>query len=66
MEDEVTAVEYSRGLAGVIVAESSICKIDGQAGELYYRGYPIAGLVEKTSFEEVIYPAFTRRSSHKE
>lgn len=51
----MTTVEYSKGLEGVIVAESSICKIDGQAGELYYRGYSIDGLVEKVSFEEVIY-----------
>ena len=49
------AVEYSKGLEGVIAAESSICKIDGQAGELYYRGYPISQLAKKVNFEEVIY-----------
>ncbi len=48
-------IEYSKGLAGVVVAESRICKIDGQNGELYYRGYPISELAHKTCFEEVIY-----------
>lgn len=51
----MATAEYSRGLEGVIAAESSICKIDGQAGELYYRGYAISELVQKASFEEVIY-----------
>lgn len=51
----MTKVEYSKGLEGVVAAESSICRIDGQAGELYYRGYPISELARKASFEEVIY-----------
>lgn len=48
-------VEYAKGLEGVIAAESSICRIDGQKGELYYRGYPISSLARKVSFEEVVY-----------
>ena len=51
----MAAIEYSKGLEGVVVAESSICKIDGQAGELYYRGYSISELSKKVDFEEVIY-----------
>ena len=44
-----------KGLEGVIAAESSICKIDGQKGKLYYLGYSISELTEHCSFEEVVY-----------
>ncbi len=48
-------VEYSKGLEGVIAAESRICKVDGENGQLYYEGYSIEDLVEHCSFEEVTY-----------
>ena len=48
-------VKYAKGLEGVIAAESHICKIDGEAGELYYLGYPISALVNTVDFEEVVY-----------
>jgi citrate synthase len=35
---------YVKGLEGVIAAESKICRIDGQNGKLYYRGYAIKDL----------------------
>lgn len=41
------------GLEDVVVAESSICYIDGKRGQLVYRGYDIDDLVENSSFEEV-------------
>ena len=41
------------GLEDVVVAESSICYIDGQRGQLVYRGYDIDDLVANASFEEV-------------
>lgn len=41
------------GLEDVVVAQSSICYIDGQRGQLVYRGYDIDDLVENASFEEV-------------
>lgn len=46
---------FAKGLEGVIAAESRICKIDGENGRLYYYGYPIHELVEKTSYEETTY-----------
>lgn len=46
---------YSKGLEGVIVAESTICQIDGANGRLYYRGYPIEDLARHSSFEETTY-----------
>ena len=42
------------GLAGVYVAETDICGIDGERGELYYRGYDIRDLTEAT-YTEVVY-----------
>ncbi len=48
-------VQYSKGLDGVIAAESNICRIDGENGKLYYLGYPIRELVEHCSFEEVVH-----------
>jgi citrate synthase len=43
-----------RGLDGVNVDTSEICFIDGEKGELIYRGYDIAELTEAT-YEEVVY-----------
>lgn len=48
-------VSYSKGLEGVIAGETTICKINGLEGKLYYRGYPIEELAENSSFEEVTY-----------
>ena len=47
--------EIKRGLEGVLVAESSLSHVDGEAGALIYRGYSIGELAEETSFEEVLY-----------
>ena len=44
-----------RGLDGVNIDTTEICDIDGQKGELIYRGYDIRELADKASFEEVIY-----------
>lgn len=43
------------GLADVPAARSSICWIDGDAGVLEYRGYPIEALAERSTFEETSY-----------
>ena len=48
-------VTYSKGLEGVIAAESQICQIDGANGRLYYRGYPIEDLAQHSSFEETTF-----------
>ena len=44
-----------RGLEGVVVGTSAICNVDGAAGRLRYRGYDIADLAERASFEEVAF-----------
>ncbi len=46
---------FSKGLENVVAGNSEICLIDGGTGKLIYRGYDINELVEKTSFEEVLY-----------
>jgi citrate synthase len=43
------------GLEGIYVDESSISKVDGQNGRLWYRGYSIENLAEYSNFEEVSY-----------
>jgi citrate synthase len=47
--------EIARGLEGVTVAESALSHIDGDAGSLVYRGYPIEDLAREASYEEVLY-----------
>ena len=44
---------YKDGLEDVIAARSAICRVDGEAGRLYYRGYEVADLVRAVSFEDV-------------
>ncbi len=49
----MTAQTWSKGLEGVIAGDSTICRIDGDAGKLYYRGYSIEDLAAHSDFEEV-------------
>ena len=49
------ADELKKGLEGVLVAESALSDIDGEAGRLVYRGYDIEDLARETSYEEVLY-----------
>jgi citrate synthase len=46
------AAAYKDGLEDIIAARSAICRVDGDAGRLYYRGYEIADLVGAASFED--------------
>lgn len=45
----------TKGLEGIIAANSGICWIDGEAGVLAYRGIDIHELATKSSFEETTY-----------
>jgi 2-methylcitrate synthase len=49
------AIPLIPGLADVPAARSGICWIDGDAGVLEYRGYPIEVLAERSTFEETSY-----------
>ena len=46
------ATPYKDGLEDIIAARSAICRVDGEAGRLYYRGYEVADLVGAASFED--------------
>src|SRR3954447_10345271 len=45
----------SRGLEGVIAAETKIGDVRGQVGQLIYRGYDINELAGRVSYEEVVH-----------
>ncbi len=47
--------ELAKGLDEVLVDESGLSYVDGEAGKLIYRGYPIEQLARNASFEEVVY-----------
>ncbi len=47
--------DLKKGLRGVLVAESELSYIDGEAGKLVYRGYTIEDLAEGATYEEVLY-----------
>ena len=52
--EECTPV-LNTGLRGVTIASTKISDVRGQEGKLIYRGYLVADLAEKTSFEEIVY-----------
>lgn len=47
--------QASKGLAGVIAADTHLSQVDGQKGQLIYRGYDIKDLGTQAAFEEVVY-----------
>jgi citrate synthase len=47
--------KLKKGLEGVLVAETEMSSIDGDAGKLVYRGYDIEELAREASYEEVLY-----------
>ncbi len=55
MSNESTEILFRPGLEGVPVTHSAICDIDGNQGNLSYRGYPIEDLAAHSTFLEVAY-----------
>ena len=51
----MTSETVARGLEGVNVAATKLCRIDGQKGELIYSGYDIYDLADHSTFEEVAF-----------
>ncbi|NJK29638.1 MAG: citrate synthase [Acaryochloris sp. RU_4_1] len=51
----MTTCDYESGLDGIPAAQSRISYVDGQTGELEYRGISIAELAEKSSFLETAF-----------
>jgi citrate synthase len=63
---------WKAGLEDVIAARSAICRVDGEAGRLYYRGYEIGDLAARATFEDVTHllwfgdlPAAARRGEFR-
>lgn len=54
-ENNLDQKPINKGLVGVVVDKTKICSVDGKNGGLTYRGYDIQELVEKSTFEEVVY-----------
>ncbi|WP_349410121.1 citrate synthase/methylcitrate synthase [Pseudalkalibacillus sp. SCS-8] len=49
------------GLAGVVTAQSRISLVDGEKGQLVYRGYWAEDIAQHKSFEEVMYLLWYQR-----
>jgi citrate synthase len=47
------AADWKAGLEDVIAARSAICRVDGEAGRLFYRGYEVGDLAGRVPFESV-------------
>ncbi|WP_183099413.1 citrate synthase [Nocardioides pelophilus] len=54
-DDQPGLATYDPGFVNTASCRSSVTYIDGEAGILEYRGYPIEQLAEKSSFLEVAY-----------
>src|SRR5439155_411767 len=46
---------WKAGLEDVVATRSAVCRVDGEAGRLFYRGYEIADLARTATFEDVTY-----------
>src|ERR671930_1679064 len=54
-EDDFGLMTYDPAFTNTASCRSAICFIDGEAGVLEYRGYPIEQLCEKSNYLEVTY-----------
>src|SRR5919206_414590 len=54
-EDDFGLMTYDPAFTNTASVRSSVCFIDGEAGVLEYRGYPIDQLCERSSYLEVAY-----------
>src|SRR5207245_8941893 len=59
-------IRAPKGLEGVIVATTSLTKIDGQAGRLIYRGYDVTQLAGRVSYESVAHLLWYGHLPHKQ
>ena len=48
-------ITFDPGYAGTASCQSAITFVDGEAGKLYYRGYPVQELATKLSFLDIAY-----------
>ena len=57
--------EVARGLEGINVTSTKLCRIDGVKGELIYSGYDIFDLADHSTFEEVAFLLWNQRLPNK-
>src|SRR5690606_36709122 len=55
LRDETGLITLDLGYKNTGATLSDITYLDGDKGELYYRGYPIEQIAEKSNFTEVMY-----------
>jgi citrate synthase len=51
----IAAPAFSKGLVGVVAAQTALSSVDGTNGVLTYRGYDIHDLAGQASYEEVVH-----------
>lgn len=61
LSDELNYFTYDPGFTSTASCQSKITFVDGDAGTLLYRGYPIEQLAERSSFLEVAYLLIFRK-----
>ncbi len=52
---------FSKGLEGVVAAQTGLSLVDGENSRLLYLGIPIQDLIAQSTFEEVAYLLFFRK-----
>jgi citrate synthase len=52
---DTTDTTWKAGLEDVVATRSAICRVDGEAGRLFFRGYEIDDLARGATFEDVTY-----------
>ncbi|MDR2122851.1 MAG: citrate synthase [Flavobacteriaceae bacterium] len=55
LRDETGLITLDTGFKNTGATKSKITYLDGDLGQLYYRGYPIEQIAEKSTFTEVMY-----------
>jgi citrate synthase len=56
----------NKGLKGIVAADTAISHIDGENGQLIYRGYEIRSLTRRCTFEETAYLLWYRELPNTE
>src|SRR3954451_216037 len=55
MPPKLELMNTNKGLEGVVVAETRLSMVDGQAGELIIGGFDVAELAMNATFEETVW-----------
>jgi citrate synthase len=63
---DVQMAGYSKGLEGVVAAQTKMSFIDGEKGILEYVGIPIGELASNSTFEETVFLLWNGRLPEEE